>query len=289
MTEPRLTSTDASRLDGPAPRSCARTSPVQSFSHTNATNPHSLPIHPWPDRGRGGQGWRRKRHPQGLALTVPDTDRSHNRALSRAPARLCSSPPLRRARCHHLPGLIGRDTPRYSGLAVVCVPHPWKQGVEVRSRKYLHVLLVGVVGASAALGGCGGNADPGTESPDADVPSSTTTAPRTRADIGTAIASEFVQAEPGMAFIAKDPAGLAEVAAAYCAELETSGSAAAKRILEQRLTAYLMSVLPSRPEETGGRLGRATTIASLLGWQFEKGALREVCPELSADKYLPKQ
>lgn len=38
MTEPRLTSTDASRLDGPAPRSCARTSPVQSFSHTKTTN-----------------------------------------------------------------------------------------------------------------------------------------------------------------------------------------------------------------------------------------------------------
>lgn len=160
----------------------------------------------------------------------------------------------------------------------------------MRSRKHhLHVLLVGTLGAAVALGGCGGGVDAGMEGPSADVSSSTTAAPRTRADIGTAIASEFVQAEPGMAFIGKDPAGLAEVAAAYCAELESSGSAAAKRVLEEQLTAYLMRVLPSVPEGAGGRMGRATTIASMLGWQFEKGALREVCPELSADKYLPKE
>lgn len=143
-------------------------------------------------------------------------------------------------------------------------------------------LMVLIAAAVVLAVGCGSesatDSTPSTEAPPTTV---------TRQQIGQAIADGMTGDEPRLAFLAKDPEGLAEIAAGYCAALELDGREQAREVAEQRLTGYIRSGLSTIDGEQDFGMTRATLMAQIMAGHVEDVALDMVCPELSEDRFLP--
>ncbi len=114
------------------------------------------------------------------------------------------------------------------------------------------------------------------------VPLSTTTSVVTRAAIGEAI-TDAMDPKGILGYLHVQPERYAEMAAAYCSDLERTDRATAEENLTDSLAGFIRAVGgPGNADPRGAAISADLTVG-----QFAKHAEAQLCPDAGAGGYLP--